>query len=64
MQNTVSFLSMIRSGICAAVFGRVSTSKRPTYTEDINLEGDNSGVQGGIVVTQLLHKLALYYGKL
>ncbi|MBB5623090.1 hypothetical protein HDE69_004173 [Pedobacter cryoconitis] len=43
----------------AAVFGRVSTSKRPTYTEDINLEGDNSGVQGGIVVTQLLHKLAL-----
>lgn len=43
----------------AAVFGRVSTSKRPAYTEDINLEGDNSGVQGGIVVTQLLHKLAL-----
>ena len=43
----------------AAVFGRLSTSKRPTYTEDINLEGDNSGAQGGIVVTQLLHKLAL-----
>jgi len=43
----------------AAAFGRLSTSKRPTYTEDINLEGDNSGVQGGVVVTQLLHKLAL-----
>jgi len=43
----------------AAVFGRLSTSKRPTYTEDINLEGDNSGAQAGIVVTQLLHKLAL-----
>jgi len=43
----------------AAVFGRVSTSKRPAYTEDINLEGDNSGIQGGLVVTQLLHKLAL-----
>lgn len=43
----------------AAAFGRLSTSKRPTYTEDINLEGDNSGAQAGIVVTQLLHKLAL-----
>lgn len=43
----------------AAAFGRISTSRRPTYTEDINLEGDNSGVQGGIIVTQLLHKLAL-----
>ena len=42
-----------------AAFGRLSTSKRPTYTEDINLEGDNSGAQGGIIVTQLLHKLAL-----
>lgn len=43
----------------AAVFGRLSTSKRPVYTEDINLEGDNSGAQAGIIVTQLLHKLAL-----
>lgn len=43
----------------AAAFGRISTSKRPTYTRDINLEGDNSGVQGGFVFTQLLHKLAL-----
>ncbi|WP_025141717.1 hypothetical protein [Pedobacter jeongneungensis] len=43
----------------ASAFGRVSTSKRPTYTRDINLEGDNSGVQGGLIFTQLLHKLAL-----
>lgn len=43
----------------AAAFGRVSTSKRPTYTRDVNLEGDNSGIQGGVVLTQLLHKLAL-----
>lgn len=42
-----------------ALFGRVSKSNRPTYTEDINLEGDNSGVQGGVIFTQLLHKLAL-----
>ncbi|NTE05289.1 hypothetical protein G6M26_34475 [Agrobacterium tumefaciens] len=43
----------------AAAFGRISTSKRPTYTRDINLEGDNSGAQGGFVFTHLLHKLAL-----
>ena len=43
----------------ASAFGRLSTSDRPTYTEDINLEGDNSGAQAGLVVTQLLHKLAL-----
>ncbi|MES2455026.1 MAG: hypothetical protein V4594_05785 [Bacteroidota bacterium] len=43
----------------AALFGRWSRSNRPTYTEDINLEGDNSGWQGGIIFTQLLHKLAL-----
>lgn len=43
----------------AAAFGRISTSNRPTYTEDINLEGDNTGIQGGVIFTQLLHKLAL-----
>lgn len=43
----------------AAAFGRLSTSKRPVYTEDINLEGDNAGIQGGLIFTQLLHKLAL-----
>ena len=43
----------------AAFFGRLSTSKRPVYTEDINLEGDNSGAEAGLIVTQLLHKLAL-----
>ncbi|UKT63515.1 hypothetical protein [Pedobacter mucosus] len=43
----------------AAAFGRISTSKRPTFTNDINLEGDNSGYQGGFIFTQLLHKLAI-----
>jgi hypothetical protein len=43
----------------AALYGRISTSKRPIYTQDINLEGDNSGWQGGVIFTQLLHKLAL-----
>jgi hypothetical protein len=27
--------------------------------QEINLEGDNSGMQGGLIATQLLHKLAL-----
>ncbi|WP_421941783.1 hypothetical protein [Pedobacter sp.] len=55
------FLSLdeAQSHFRAAAFGRVSTSKRPTYTHDINLEGDNSGIQGGLIFTQLLHKLAL-----
>lgn len=55
------FLSLdeAQSHFRAAAFGRISTSKRPTYTRDINLEGDNSGLQGGLVFTQLLHKLAL-----
>jgi hypothetical protein len=43
----------------AAAFARVSYSKREARSEDINLEGDNSGYKGGLVFTQLLHKLAL-----
>jgi len=42
-----------------AAYGRISTSKRPTFSEDMNLEGDNSGWQGGLIFTQLMHKLAL-----
>lgn len=55
------FLSIdeVKSHFRAAAFARVGTSNRPTYTEDINLEGDNTGVQAGLVFTQLLHKLAL-----
>lgn len=55
------FLSLdeAQSHFRASAFGRISTSKRPTYTRDINLEGDNSGLQGGLIFTQLLHKLAL-----
>ena len=43
----------------AAVYARISMSDRPTYTRDINLEGDNAGWQAGMVFTQLVHKLAL-----
>ena len=41
-----------------AAFGRVSGSRRGTFSRDINLTGDNSGLQGGLIFTQLLHKVA------
>ncbi|AOM76641.1 hypothetical protein [Pedobacter steynii] len=55
------FLSVddVKSHFRAAAFGRISSSSRLTYTQDINLEGDNSGLQAGLIFTQLLHKLAL-----
>ena len=49
----------LQSHFRMAAFGRISSSKRPVYTEDINLEGDNSGYSAGLIATQLLHKLAL-----
>ncbi|MBW4890432.1 hypothetical protein KXQ82_11920 [Mucilaginibacter sp. HMF5004] len=39
--------------------GRVSLINNPVSYNSINLQGDNSGYSGGLVVTQLLHKLAL-----
>lgn len=49
----------LQSHFRMAAFGQLSTSNRPVYTEDINLEGDNSGFGMGLIATQLLHKLAL-----
>lgn len=42
-----------------AAFGEISYSRNPQMYDEISLEGDLSGVQTGIIVTQLLHKLAL-----
>ena len=42
-----------------AAFIKASTINNPIINQEINLEGDNSGLQGGLVFTQLLHKLAL-----
>jgi hypothetical protein len=42
-----------------AVFGKAAISRNPYQQQEIALEGDNSGLQGGVVFTQLLHKLAL-----
>ena len=55
------FLSLddAQSHFRAAAYGRVSSSRREAKFEDINLEGDNSGWQGGVILTQLIHKLAL-----
>ncbi len=48
-----------QSHLRGALYGRISTSNQHTSLEDINLEGDVAGWQGGVVVTQLIHKLAL-----
>ncbi|MGF1922951.1 MAG: hypothetical protein ACQUHE_02135 [Bacteroidia bacterium] len=55
------FLSLdaAQSHFRAALYGRISSSRRNAEVEDLNLEGDNTGWQGGLVLTQLLHKLAL-----
>ncbi len=42
-----------------AAFSRVSVINHQIHFREINLEGDNSGINNGIVATQLLHKLAL-----
>jgi hypothetical protein len=42
-----------------AAFAEASYSRSPFYYGDINLDGDNSGVQAGLIATQLLNKLAL-----
>lgn len=42
-----------------AIFAKVATISNPLNNQEITLEGDNSGLQGGMVFTQLLHKVAL-----
>lgn len=42
-----------------AVFGQYTTVKFPIVHDEINLAGENNGLQGGVVFTQLMHKLAL-----
>ena len=42
-----------------AAFAEAAYSRSPFYYGDINLDGDNSGVQAGIIATQLVNKLAV-----
>lgn len=55
------FLSFdeIQSHFRVAAYGKASLINNPVQYNDINLQGDNSGYSGGLVMTQLLHKLAL-----
>jgi hypothetical protein len=42
-----------------AAFAKISTINNPLVNQEISLEGDNSGLQSGVIFTQLLHKLAI-----
>jgi len=42
-----------------AVFGEGSYSKAPFHNDEVSLQGDKSGVQLGLIGTQLLNKLAI-----
>ena len=55
------FLSIdsVQKHFRGAVFGKIAGSRNPYAMQEIALEGDNAGLQGGLVFTQLLHKLAI-----
>ncbi len=44
-----------------AAYAKVSAINNAIQYNDINLQGDNSGFGGGIIATQLLHKLAISF---
>ncbi|HWZ15788.1 MAG TPA: hypothetical protein VNW95_11180 [Mucilaginibacter sp.] len=55
------FLSVdsVQKHFRGAFFTKLSSINNPVVNQEITLEGDNSGLQSGVVFTQLLHKLAL-----
>lgn len=42
-----------------AAYGRASTNNSSVHQEEIETNGHNSGLEGGVIATQLLHKTAL-----
>ena len=42
-----------------AAYAEAAYSRSPFYYTDINLDGDNSGVQAGLIATKLVDKLAV-----
>lgn len=42
-----------------AAFAEGAVTKNAFLYDELNLDGDNDGVQGGLIATQLLHKLAI-----
>jgi hypothetical protein len=55
------FLSVdsVQSHFRGAFFAKASSINNPITNQEISLEGNNSGFQGGVVFTKLMHKLAL-----
>lgn len=55
------FLSIdtVQQHFRGAFFAKLSSINNPIVNQEITLEGDNSGLQSGVVFTQLLHKVAL-----
>jgi hypothetical protein len=55
------FLSMdqVHAHFRMAAFLEASYSRNQLFYDELTLEGDQSGVQAGIIATQLLHKLAI-----
>ncbi|GGH11492.1 hypothetical protein GCM10007352_17780 [Mucilaginibacter phyllosphaerae] len=51
-------IDSVQTHFRAAIFGKAAVSRNPYRLQEITLEGDNSGLQGGLIVTQLLHKVA------
>ncbi|HUH25472.1 MAG TPA: hypothetical protein VLY87_02505 [Flavobacterium sp.] len=49
----------LQSHFRMAAFGRYSFSKAPIHQETIDLNGSNSGVEVGVVATQLIKKVAI-----
>jgi opacity protein-like surface antigen len=54
------FLSIdsVQQHFRGSFFVKASDINNPVVNQEISLEGDNSGIQSGLVFTQLLHKLA------
>jgi hypothetical protein len=42
-----------------SAFGRISYNNSDVHQEEINMYGHNTGLEAGVVATQLLHKMAL-----
>jgi hypothetical protein len=42
-----------------AVFGEAAYSRNDPHFDELNLDGDQSGIQGGVILTQLTNKVAL-----
>jgi hypothetical protein len=55
------FLSVdtVQAHFRGAVFGKAAISSNPYNLQEIALEGDNTGLQGGVIFTKLIHKVAL-----